>query len=105
MGKEFLKVMDPAEVKKIISTLNFKKNRKCAHRKGLSTNMAKNVQATINLPPFKRAAMDGYAVKAKDTFEASEDNPNSLKLSEVIMAGATPQHIIINPFSCFLDIL
>ncbi len=42
--------------------------------------------------------MDGYAVIAEDTFSASEDNPVSLKLMEVVGAGDVPEKNLINGF-------
>ena len=41
---------------------------------------AEDVKAPIDLPYFNRAAMDGYAVIAEDTFGASETNPIILNL-------------------------
>ena len=41
---------------------------------------AKDVRANYNLPPFDRSAVDGYAVRAKDTFGASQSSPKILKL-------------------------
>jgi molybdopterin molybdotransferase len=93
MGNEFLNIMNPEDVKKIISTLPFnKKVEKLAIENAYQRVLSENIYATINLPPFKRAAMDGYAVKAKDTFRASEDKPTSLKLLEVTMAGEVSQN-------------
>ncbi len=43
---------------------------------------AENVVATNDLPPFDRSAVDGYAVKAKDTFEASQFSPRTLKTTK-----------------------
>ncbi|MBE0512186.1 molybdopterin molybdotransferase MoeA [Candidatus Bathyarchaeota archaeon] len=43
---------------------------------------AEDVQAKNDLPPFDRSAVDGYAVKAQDTFGASQFNPKTLKLTE-----------------------
>ncbi|MFQ6074030.1 MAG: gephyrin-like molybdotransferase Glp, partial [Candidatus Bathyarchaeia archaeon] len=43
---------------------------------------AENVVAPSDLPPFDRSAMDGYAVRASDTFEASQFKPRLLKLTE-----------------------
>ncbi len=43
---------------------------------------AENVVAENDLPPFDRSAVDGYAVKAKSTFEASQFNPRTLKLTK-----------------------
>lgn len=44
--------------------------------------MAEDFVAKTDLPPFDRSAMDGYAVKAEDTFEASQFNPKVLKVTE-----------------------
>jgi len=49
--------------------------------------LAKDVTARINFPPFDRAAMDGYAVRAEDTFEASEERPVVLRNLGLIKAG------------------
>ncbi len=43
---------------------------------------AEDFQAKNDLPPFDRSAVDGYAVKAQDTFGASQFNPKTLKLTE-----------------------
>jgi putative molybdopterin biosynthesis protein len=45
----------------------------------------------IDVPPFDRSLVDGYAVRADDTFEANEDTPVSLKLAdEKAPAGVLP---------------
>ncbi|MGH7429974.1 MAG: gephyrin-like molybdotransferase Glp, partial [Candidatus Methylomirabilaceae bacterium] len=49
--------------------------------------LAEEVIAAIDVPPFPRAAMDGYAVKAEDTFGAGNFSPAILELLEVIHAG------------------
>ena len=49
--------------------------------------LAANVTAEINVPPFRRASMDGYAVKAKDTMDASESKPRRLRLIGARHAG------------------
>jgi molybdopterin molybdotransferase len=64
----------------------------------LNRVIAEDVNATINLPPFRRTSMDGYAVIAEDTFKASEDYPVSLKLMEIIGAGDVPEKKLTNGF-------
>lgn len=91
MGKEFFNVMDPDDLKKIIGSLNMQRkietvNLVDAHNRVL----AENICAAIDLPPFDRASMDGYAVRAQDTFDASEDDPVILILIEKIRAGDIP---------------
>jgi molybdenum cofactor synthesis domain-containing protein len=54
--------------------------------------LAEEVVATLSTPPFDRAAMDGYAVKARDTFNASQLNPRVLDLIGEICAGETSQN-------------
>jgi molybdenum cofactor synthesis domain-containing protein len=49
--------------------------------------LADLVVAEMPVPPFPRAAMDGYAVIAEDTFGAGNFNPARLELIEVIHAG------------------
>ncbi len=53
--------------------------------------LAKDVYALTDVPPFDRATMDGYAVRAEDTFTAEEDNPVILKVTGVIEAGKKPE--------------
>jgi len=42
---------------------------------------AKNITAPTDLPPFDRSAVDGYAVRAQDTFEASQFKPKTFQLT------------------------
>jgi len=97
MGKEFLNLMDPDDVKQIIGSLNIERrietvNLGDAHQRIL----AEDVYAAIDVPPFDRASMDGYAVRAQDTFGASEDDPITLTLIEKIRAGDVPSQKIEN---------
>ena len=41
---------------------------------------AEDVVVDCNLPPFDRSAVDGYAVRAQDTFGASQFSPKTLQL-------------------------
>ena len=52
--------------------------------------LAVNIIATQNTPPFNRAAMDGYAVRARDTFGASRRNARLLTVIDTIHAGMIP---------------
>ncbi len=42
--------------------------------------VADDIVAERELPPFRRSAVDGYAVRAKDTFEATQFKPKALRL-------------------------
>jgi len=49
--------------------------------------LAQDVKAGMDVPPFPRAAMDGYAVLAQDTFPAGTFHPVTLDRVETIHAG------------------
>ncbi|MEM2975025.1 MAG: molybdopterin-binding protein, partial [Candidatus Bathyarchaeia archaeon] len=53
--------------------------------------LAKDIIAPIDVPPFSRATVDGYAVKAEDTFGAEEDKPVSLRICGRINVGEQPK--------------
>ncbi|MCG6988814.1 MAG: molybdopterin biosynthesis protein [Gemmatimonadetes bacterium] len=51
-----------------------------------------DIVVPMDVPPFDRALVDGYAVRAADTFGAEEDAPVSLELvAETAPAGAVPK--------------
>jgi len=50
--------------------------------------LARDIVAEIEIPAFNRAAMDGYAVVAEDTFGSSQTNPALLRLvGKTVMEG------------------
>jgi len=54
--------------------------------------LAEDVRATVDVPGFDRSNMDGFAVRASDTFGASEEEPVRLRLTDEILAtGIHPQ--------------
>ena len=46
--------------------------------------------AAVDVPPFDRAAMDGYAVVAEDTFGAGRYDPKVLRCVEKVYTGEVP---------------
>jgi putative molybdopterin biosynthesis protein len=56
--------------------------------------LARDVVSTLDIPPFSRSTMDGYAVKAEDTFGADENQPANLKVTGVVNIGEQPQVIV-----------
>ena len=46
-----------------------------------------DIKSKVDVPPFDRAAMDGYAVRAEDTFGAGQFNPKILECIDVVHAG------------------
>lgn len=57
---------------------------------------AENIVARVYTPSFDRASVDGYAVKAEDTFGATPSTPKSLKLIDWVYAGSLPKKELSN---------
>src|SRR5688572_15758155 len=54
--------------------------------------LAAPVVAALDVPAFDRAAMDGYAVLADDTFCAGRYEPRVLRCVETVHTGEVPSH-------------
>jgi molybdopterin molybdotransferase len=52
--------------------------------------LAEGAVALVDVPPFARAAMDGYAVRAHDTVGATREAPVTLRCVEQIFTGQMP---------------
>ena len=52
--------------------------------------LAEEVESVLDIPPFNRSIVDGYAVKAADTFGSDESNPAKLKVSGMVHIGESP---------------
>jgi len=52
--------------------------------------LAGDIVSPIDVPPFDRSVVDGYAVRAEDTFMASESEPIKLKVIGEVNAGDFP---------------
>ncbi|MFH1179824.1 MAG: gephyrin-like molybdotransferase Glp [Candidatus Bathyarchaeota archaeon] len=80
--KPFKELMPREEAVKIIleKVKPVTRTEKVPIQDSIGRVLAVDVVAGFNVPPFDRASMDGYAVKAKDTLNASEKKPIKLKL-------------------------
>ncbi len=52
--------------------------------------LSEDVVSLLDIPPFNRSTVDGYAVRAGDTFGADENQPVILKISGAVIAGEQP---------------
>jgi molybdenum cofactor synthesis domain-containing protein len=53
--------------------------------------LAEDIYAPIDYPPFDRSEVDGYAVRAEDTYGASDIRPLSMKVIGVVKVGEEPR--------------
>jgi len=56
--------------------------------------LAEDILAPMDVPPFDRSTVDGYAVKAVDTFGADEDRPVALKFCGQVTVGEHPSIVV-----------
>jgi molybdopterin molybdotransferase len=56
--------------------------------------LARSTISTLDVPPFDRAAMDGYAVVAEDTFGAGRYEPRVLRCVEKVYTGQVPSRTL-----------
>jgi molybdenum cofactor synthesis domain-containing protein len=61
--------------------------------------LAADAVASADVPPFPRAAMDGYAVRAEDTVGASRQQPRTLTCLEQVFTGQMPTRTV-GPGEC-----
>src|SRR5947209_14420749 len=58
--------------------------------------LAADVVAPVDVPGFDRSNVDGFAVRAGDTFGASEDQPRRLRLGgESLAPGVVPRQPVL----------
>ena len=87
MAQTFFKVLAPQDALRLLLAVEPVGTERIASVKGRARVLAEDLHSAVDLPHFHRAAMDGYAVKAKDTFGASQSLPAYLKLAGVVEMG------------------
>ena len=87
MAQTFFKVLPPQEALRLLLTVEPVGGERIPSVKARARVLAEDLHSAVDLPHFHRAAMDGYAVKAKDTFGASQSLPAYLKLAGVVEMG------------------
>lgn len=56
--------------------------------------LAEDIDVKENVPSFRRSSVDGYAVKARDTFGSSESMPGFLTVSGEVKMGQEPENTL-----------
>ena len=93
--EQFLEVVSPEEARARFSAhvdFNPQGSEAVTLAAALGRVLAADIVAPIDVPPFDRSGVDGFAVRAADTAAASEVAPRRLALNpEVIACGASPR--------------
>ena len=89
--KEFRDLAPPERAHEAIDSLNLKpRSETVPLRNARGRVLANRVDATLDVPGFDRASMDGFAVRARDTFGADEADPARLAVTGTVHAGEEP---------------
>jgi len=86
-------------LKKFLST--FERSKTSSPTEYVSLQSAQNrvladdLASNVDMPPFVRAAMDGYAIQANDVKNASRENPVRLDVVGSITAGKSVQYKVM----------
>jgi molybdopterin molybdotransferase len=67
--------------------ITFKSENICLNEANMRI-LAQDIEVKIDVPPFDRSAMDGYAIIAEDTTNASKSNPTYLEVIDEVGAGS-----------------
>ena len=93
----FLKVIPLEKALEVVDSLPLEPEmERISLEEALGRVLAEDTVSPIDVPPFNRATVDGYALRSEDTFMASESEPIRLKVVGEINAGDTPE-IELNP--------
>jgi putative molybdopterin biosynthesis protein len=92
---QFLEVIDRDEAeRRFRSVLNLEplETEEVPLADALGRILGRDVVAPMDVPGFDRSNVDGFALRAEDTFGAAEEGPRVLRLNaEVIRTGIVPQ--------------
>ena len=93
--QQFLHVVDRDEAESLfraaLGDLSPRRSEVVALGEALGRVLADDVASPVDVPGFDRANVDGFAVRAHDTFGASEFAPKKLRLLDARVAmGAVP---------------
>jgi len=85
--KGFFKVQTPEQLYKKIDRFKPLSSEKIGIEETLHRVLSEDIPSPINLPEFPRSTVDGFALKAKDTYGTSEKNPAILRMIGEIPMG------------------
>jgi putative molybdopterin biosynthesis protein len=93
--EQFLEVVPPEEAQaRFAAAVDFSPqgSETVVLAAALGRILAADLRAPIDVPPFDRSGVDGFAVRATDTTGATEQTPRRLSLNpEVIACGSSPR--------------
>ncbi|MFX1344943.1 MAG: gephyrin-like molybdotransferase Glp [Promethearchaeota archaeon] len=74
-------------LEKLLSSIQLNPIEEINLIESLNRILATDIVSEMDIPPFNRSAMDGYAIRAEDSFNASPKNPKKIKKVGTIEIG------------------
>ncbi len=99
MNQKFLATRSRLEFLELVRQFSATRSEQSPFDRALHRVLAADLQAGEDLPAGDRSAMDGYAVRAADTFGAGESSPAYLECVERIEVDTITQRIL-GPGEC-----
>lgn len=86
--KKFWKVITREQARALFADLPTLEEETVEIADALGRVVARDIASQVDVPHFARASMDGFAVRARDTYGASEISPIRLKVVGEVAVGA-----------------
>jgi len=102
-GYRFLEKLTPVEkaLSLILPKLGIKvASEVCPILSALCRVSAETIRSPMDIPPYNRSAVDGFAVRAEDTFSASQSNPVVLSVKGYMGVCDSPNKYSLGRFEC-----
>ena len=101
--REFLNLISINEAQEIIFK-NYEFNLKIESidlEEAKGRILMEDIIAKIDIPPFDRSLMDGFAVNSEETYDLDETHPKTFQVVDYIKAGETNTKKLTKPGTCF----
>src|SRR3984885_7741340 len=96
---QFLTILSREEALERFEAALFPRDLSTEQRKlaeAVGCTLARDIVSPIDVPPFDRSNVDGFAVRSTDLASAAESAPVHLMLNEeVIACGTAPSHLVL----------
>ncbi len=82
-------------LKKVLDEIDVLEEETVPILDSLGQVLTEDIKSDIDIPPLDNSAMDGYAVKYRDTIGASEKTPKYLDVIDIVMAGSISKKEVV----------
>ncbi|MBW6470668.1 MAG: molybdopterin biosynthesis protein [Methanosarcinaceae archaeon] len=93
--KEFRKLISVEDARNLVREIKIRPASISTSIEDLTYHIiAEDIISSVDVPSFNKSVMDGYAVRAKDTYQANETDPCKVKFIGTVAAGCSDQFYV-----------